>query len=55
VREASLRGAAVLALERLGEMPDPAPLGRTVEPRLDRAEAYRAARERQRRLYEAAT
>jgi gluconokinase len=55
VSEASLRGAAVLALERLGESPAPAPLGRVVEPRLDRAEAYRAARERQRRLYDAAT
>ena len=55
VREASLRGAAVLALERLGESPARAPLGRVVEPRPDRAEAYRAARERQRRLYEAAT
>jgi gluconokinase len=55
VREGSLRGAAVLALERLGESPPPAPLGAVVEPRLDRADAYRAARERQRRLYEAVT
>jgi gluconokinase len=55
VEEASLRGAAVLALERLGETPAPAPLGRVVEPRPDRAEAYRRARERQRRLYEAVT
>ncbi len=55
VSEGSLRGAAVLALERLGEPPPPAPLGRVVEPRVDRADAYRAARERQRRLYEAAT
>ncbi len=55
VNEGSLRGAAVLALERLGESPPPAPLGRVVEPRVDRADAYRAARERQRRLYEAAT
>jgi gluconokinase len=54
VREASLRGAAVLALERLGESPPPAPLGRVVEPRPDRAAAYRAARDRQRGLYEAA-
>jgi gluconokinase len=52
VREASLRGAAVLALERVGERPREAPLGRVVEPRADRADAYRAARERQRRLYE---
>ncbi len=55
VEEASLRGAAVFALERLGESPPPAPLGRSVEPRPDRAPAYRSARERQRRLYEAAT
>jgi gluconokinase len=55
VREASLRGAAVLTFERLGKSPAPAPLARVVEPRLERAEAYRAARERQRRLYDAAT
>lgn len=55
VQEASLRGAAIVALERLGESPPPGALGRVVEPRLDRAEAYRTARERQRRLYEAAT
>jgi gluconokinase len=54
VKEASLRGAAVVALERLGESPPPGPLGRVVEPRADRADAFRAARERQRRLYEAA-
>jgi gluconokinase len=53
VEEASLRGAAIVALERLGHTPMPAPLGRVVEPRLDRADAYRAARDRQRRLYEA--
>jgi gluconokinase len=51
VREASLRGAAVLALERLGERPGDAPIGRIVEPRPDHADAYRAARERQRELY----
>jgi gluconokinase len=55
VQEASLRGAAIVALERLGETPGEAPLGRVVAPRPDRAEAYRTARERQRRLYEAAT
>jgi len=55
VKEGSLRGAAVLALERLGKGPAPAPLGRVIEPREDRADAYRRARERQRRLYEAAT
>jgi gluconokinase len=54
VREASLRGAAVVALERLGISPPPGPLGRIVEPRPERAEAYRAARERDRELYEAA-
>jgi gluconokinase len=55
VKEASLRGAAVLALERLGETPAPAPLGAVVGPRRDKVDAYRAARERQRRLYEAVT
>jgi gluconokinase len=55
VKEASLRGAAVIALERLGVTPAPAPLGRIVEPRSDRLDAFRAARERQRRLYEVVT
>ena len=55
VREGSLRGAAVLTLERLGGSPAPAPVVRVVEPREDRREAFRAARERQRRLYEAVT
>lgn len=55
VREASLRGAAVLALERLGESPSEAPLGRIVDPRADRAGAFKAARERQRELYDAVT
>jgi gluconokinase len=55
VKEASLRGAAVLALERLGRMPAPAPLGPVVEPRADKVEVFRAARERQRRLYEVVT
>jgi gluconokinase len=54
VKEGSLRGAAVVALERLGESPPSGALGRLVEPRLDRADAYRAARERHRELYEAA-
>lgn len=53
VKEASLRGAAVVALERLGESPPPGALGRVVEPRLDRADEYRAARDRYRQLYEA--
>jgi gluconokinase len=55
VKEASLRGAAVLTLERLGEAPSPAPVGRVVEPRRDRAESFRAAHARQRRLYDVAT
>jgi gluconokinase len=52
VKEGSLRGAAVVALERLGESPPPGALGRVVEPRRDRADAYRAARDRHRELYE---
>jgi gluconokinase len=48
--EASARGALVLAGADLG----PAPLGRRLEPRPERTEAYRAARERQHRLYELA-
>ncbi len=55
VKEASLRGAAVVVLERLGETPAPAPLGSVVEPRHDKVELFRAARERQRRLYEVVT
>jgi gluconokinase len=51
VEEASARGAAVYALELLGETPAPAPLGRRFEPRPERFDAHRAARERQRRLY----
>jgi gluconokinase len=55
VKEASLRGAAVAVLERLGETPAVAPLGPVVEPRADKVEIFRAARERQQRLYEAVT
>ena len=55
VKEASLRGAAVIALERLGAKPAPASVGAVVEPRRDKVEAFRAARERQRRLYEVVT
>jgi gluconokinase len=55
VPEASLRGAAVLALERLGQDVADAPIAGVVEPRAERAEAYRAAREQQQRLYEALT
>jgi gluconokinase len=52
-KEASLRGAGVLVLERLGEAAAEAPLGRVFHPREDRADAYRSARDRQRELYEA--
>jgi gluconokinase len=55
VKEASLRGAAVYALERLGESPPTGALADVFEPRLDHADAYRAARDRHRKLYEAAT
>ena len=55
VKEASLRGAAVLALQRLGETAAPAPLGAVVGPRPDKADVFRAARERQRKLYEVVT
>jgi gluconokinase len=55
VPEASLRGAAVFALERLGHRVAEAPIAEIVEPRPDRAEAYRAAREAQQRLYDALT
>jgi gluconokinase len=55
VPEASLRGAAVFALERLGHEVAEPPVSGVVEPRADRAEAYRAAREEQQRLYEALT
>jgi gluconokinase len=56
VQEASSRGAALLALERLGELEieeTEAPLGETFEPDPERHEVYREALERQRRLYEA--
>jgi gluconokinase len=55
VPEASLRGAAVLALECAEHEVAEAPIAEVIEPRPDRAEAYRAAREEQRRLYEALT
>ncbi|HVM17034.1 MAG TPA: gluconokinase [Gaiellaceae bacterium] len=53
VAEASARGAAAVALERLGHVADEAPLAAVYEPRPERTEAYAAARERQRRLYDA--
>jgi gluconokinase len=52
VEEASLRGAAVATLERLGHEAAEAPLGQVFRPREERAGAYRSARERQQRLYE---
>jgi gluconokinase len=52
IKEASLRGAAVAALERGGYEAPEAPLGEVFRPREERAEAYRSARERQQRLYE---
>jgi gluconokinase len=55
VPEASLRGAAVLAFERLGQKVAEAPIAEVIEPRPDRAEAYRAAREQQEKLYDALT
>jgi gluconokinase len=55
VGEASLRGAAVATLERLGKTAPKAPLGRSFEPRLDRADEYREARDRDRALYEGVT
>jgi gluconokinase len=55
VDEGSARGAAVVALERLGAAPDQAPVGRVFEPRPERFEAYRAARERVRAVYAAVT
>jgi gluconokinase len=53
VQEASLRGAAVLALERLGHEVAEAAVDGVVEPRAGRAEAYRAAREAQQKFYDA--
>jgi gluconokinase len=55
VPEASLRGAAVFALERQGHETEQAPVSGIVHPREDRAEAYRTAREEQQRLYDALT
>jgi gluconokinase len=52
VEEASLRGAAVAILKRLGYDAAEAPLGEVFHPREERADAYRSAREAQQRLYE---
>jgi gluconokinase len=55
VREASSRGAALIALEALGG-PEieaaRAPLGETFKPDQGRHEIYRNALDRQRRLYD---
>jgi gluconokinase len=48
--EGSARGAAVLALERVGISVPPAPIARVLEPRSERFEIHLAAREVQRRL-----
>jgi gluconokinase len=55
VSEASARGAAVVTLERLGQTPDEPARAQTFEPSPERADAYRRARERQRKLYDAVT
>jgi gluconokinase len=52
VPEASLRGAAVLALERDRQEVDEAPIERVIRPRAAHADAYRSARRKQQRLYE---
>ena len=48
--EGSARGAAVVALERMGLSVPPAPVARIVEPRLERFEIHQTAREVQRAL-----
>lgn len=54
--EASSRGAAIFALaasKRIASIEAiPGPLGKTYQPRLDRHERYKKARQRQERLYE---
>jgi gluconokinase len=50
--EASSRGAALMALDRLGMTPPPAPLGAVIPFDQRRHEIYRLARARQHRLYE---
>jgi gluconokinase len=55
VPEASLRGAAVFALERQGHEVEDAAISEVVHPREDRADAYRAARDAQQKLYDALT
>lgn len=50
--EASLRGAAVFAIENLGKKPAPLKAGRRFEPEPDAARAYRGQRRELRRLEE---
>jgi gluconokinase len=55
VDEASARGAALLALDKLGAVnieDTAAPLGETIQPDREAHEAYRAALKRQRELYD---
>ncbi len=56
VAEASSRGAALLALQALGYIPDldavPAPLGKVYEPDAASHELYQRGRKRQQRLYD---
>jgi ribulose kinase len=56
VTEASARGAALLALVALGELPDihaaPPPLGRRYAQDAHASKVYRAVKARQRRLYQ---
>jgi gluconokinase len=56
VPEASSRGAALLVLEAIGALSDlaaaPAPLGKEYRPDAARRQVYRAAMERQQRLYQ---
>ena len=53
--EASARGAAVAVLERLGHEPPSPAVSRSVDPRKDRAEAYRSAMTRHLRLMRGVT
>jgi gluconokinase len=56
VPEASSRGAALLALQAFGHIPElnavPAPLGEVYEPNAANYERYQRGRERQQRLYD---
>lgn len=52
VAEASSRGAAILALERLGVQPNVEPKGHVVEPVKERHERYQFAIERHKKLYQ---